>query len=300
MARPRLLVTGGSGQLGWELKRTLAPLGEVLTPGRDELDLQEAGSIRRCLQVRRPQWIINPAAYTAVDAAETATAAAMAINGVAPGILAEEAHRLGARLVHYSTDYVFDGQSTIAYRETDATAPASVYGRSKLEGERRILASGAHAWIFRTSWLYGARGRNFLLTILRLARRQPRLRVVADQIGSPTWVRFVAEATTAFVAAELRRPHVPTGLYHLTAHGRTSWRDFATHIIEGGHARGLCPATPVDAITTADYPTPARRPAWSVLDCGRLEQATGLRLPDWKAGLQLCLDELAAQVPPAS
>lgn len=290
--RPRILVTGRNGQLGWELSRTLAPLGTVISVDRSELDLRDAEALRSLIRRERPDWVINPAAYTAVDAAERNPEEAEAINATAPGIMAEECRARGANLIHYSTDYVFDGAGDRPYREADPPAPRSVYGRTKLEGERRILEAASRAWIFRTSWLYASRGRNFLRTMLRLAGQQPRLRVVADQTGSPTPARLVAEATAAFVSAELRRPATPPGLYHLTAAGSTSWHGFAEKIVEWGSERGLCPRVPIDALTTADYPTPARRPAWSVLDCGLLAERTGIALPDWQEGLRLCLDEL--------
>jgi dTDP-4-dehydrorhamnose reductase len=289
-----ILVTGHNGQLGWELRRALASIGEIHTIDRAELDLADAAAIRRAVRNLNPQWIVNAAAYTAVDAAEREIEAAMAVNATAPCVLAEEAAAIGARLIHYSTDYVFDGHGHLPYRESDTTGPLSVYGRSKLDGERQALAANPQTWVFRSSWLYAARGRNFLLTMLRLAREQPRLRVVADQIGSPTWVRLVAEATAAFITAQPQSP-TPSGVYHLTAQGSTSWHGFASRIIEWGAARGLCPAVPVDAIRTVDYPTAAQRPAWSVLDCGLLEQRAGIRLPHWEAGLRGCLDELVAE-----
>lgn len=293
--RPRILVTGRNGQLGWELCRSLASLGDVMAVDRGELDLRNAAAIRSLLRERRPHWIINPAAYTAVDAAERDAADAQAINATAPGVLAEEAVALGSRLIHYSTDYVFDGQGKAPYRETDAVAPGSVYGRTKLEGEQRIRATNAQGWIFRTSWLYASRGKNFLRTMLRLARQQPRLRVVADQFGAPTPARQVAEATAAFVAMEMRQGRTPPGLYHLTAQGNTSWHGFAMQIIEWGAERGLCPRVPVDPLTSAQYPTPAQRPAWSVLDCSLLEQFTGIAIPHWEAGLRHCLEELSRE-----
>ncbi len=294
-SRPRILVTGRNGQLGWELCRSLASLGDVIAVDRGELDLRDSAAIRSLLRQRHPHWIINPAAYTAVDAAERDAADAEAINATAPGVLAEEAVALGARLIHYSTDYVFDGRGKAPYRETDPVAPGCVYGRTKLEGEQRIRATNAQGWIFRTSWLYASRGKNFLRTMLRLARQQPQLRVVADQFGSPTPARQVAEATAAFVAMEMRQPRTPPGLYHLTAQGNTSWHGFATQIIERGAERGLCPRVPVDPLTSAQYPTPAQRPAWSVLDCSLLEQHTGIAIPHWEAGLRNCLEELSRE-----
>jgi dTDP-4-dehydrorhamnose reductase len=288
----RILVTGKDGQVGWELQRTLSPLGEVIAYGRAQLDLANADQLRECVRAVQPQWIVNAAAYTAVDRAEQEESLALAINGQAPGVLAEEAQRLDAGMIHFSTDYVFAGDKASPYVETDPTSPLSAYGRSKLEGERRIEAVGGRHWTFRTSWVYAARGKNFLLTMLKLANQRPRLRVVADQIGAPTWSRMIAEGVALFVMRQTARADSPSGIYHLTAGGQTSWHGFAEHIIRGGAERGLCPMVPVDAIATTDYPTPARRPANSVLGSGRLQQTLGLQLPHWQQSLSLCLDEL--------
>lgn len=291
----RILLTGKQGQVGWELCRTLAPLGQVSALGREQLDLADADSIRRAVRELRPQLIVNPAAYTAVDLAESDAETATAVNGAAPGILAEEAKRLGAGLIHYSTDYVFDGGQDGVYRETDATNPGNVYGRSKLAGEQAIQAVGAEHLILRTSWVYGLRGRNFLLTMLRLAREREELRVVADQIGAPTWSRMIAEAT-ALAAARWymgSRPQAGlSGVYHLTAGGSTSWHGFVEAIVRLAGEQETLAVQRITPITTADYPTPARRPANSRLDGGKLEQAFGLRLPDWQDSLAACLDAL--------
>ena len=290
--RPRMLITGCKGQVGWELNRSLAAIGDVIALDRNELDLGNADAIRSKIRELRPDWIFNAAAYTAVDAAEREQELARTINGIAPGVLAEEASLLGGRLIHFSTDYVFDGTATRPYRESDPVSPCSVYGSSKLQGEQRALQGNPHTWVFRTSWVYASRGRNFLLTMLRLARQQPRLRVVDDQIGSPTPARQIANAIAAFTAAELRHARVPSGVYHLTSPGQTSWHGFACRIVEWAAERGLCPPVPVDAITSAEYPTPARRPAWSVLDCGLIDELAGIALPQWEHGLHLCLEEL--------
>jgi dTDP-4-dehydrorhamnose reductase len=291
----RILLTGKQGQVGWELCRTLAPLGQVSALGREQLDLADADSIRRAVRELRPQLIVNPAAYTAVDLAESDAETATAVNGAAPGILAEEAKRLGAGLIHYSTDYVFDGGQDGVYRETDATNPGNVYGRSKLAGEQAIQAVGAEHLILRTSWVYGLRGRNFLLTMLRLAREREELRVVADQIGAPTWSRMIAEAT-ALAAARWymgSRPQAGlSGVYHLTAGGSTSWHGFVEAIVRLAGEQETLAVQRITPIATADYPTPARRPANSRLDGGKLEQAFGLRLPDWQDSLAACLDAL--------
>ncbi len=287
----RILVTGRDGQVGWELRRTLAPLGEVIAVGREQLDLADPQAVALLVRELRPQVIVNAAAYTAVDRAESEAALARSINALAPGAMAVEAARLGALLIHYSTDYVFDGRGDRPYRESDAVAPASVYGSSKEQGERLIRDSGARHLILRTAWVYGTRGKNFLLTMLRLAREKDRLRVVADQIGSPTWSRMIAETTAALVAKAAASDCRQT--VNVTSQGKTSWQGFAAAIVNGAAQRGLCPAVPVDAIGTADYPTPAQRPAYSVLSGETLRSDWGLALPAWDHALELCLDDLA-------
>ncbi|MBI4754056.1 MAG: dTDP-4-dehydrorhamnose reductase [Betaproteobacteria bacterium] len=288
----RILLTGAGGQVGRELRRCLAPLGELAAFDRAGLDLADAQRIRAVVSEMRPEVIVNAGAYTAVDQAESDAPAAQAINATAPGILAEEARRLGARLIHYSTDYVFDGAAPHPYRESNAPAPLGEYGRSKLAGEEAIRAVGADALILRTSWVYGAHGRNFLRTILRLARERDELRIVADQFGAPTWSRMIAQAT----ALLLVHPGRPTGMFHLTAAGETSWHGFATAIVDEARMLGLEPSFKVRSIvpiTTAEYPLPARRPANSRLNCDRLARQTGLRLPDWRTSLRLCMEDMA-------
>ncbi|MEO8101062.1 MAG: dTDP-4-dehydrorhamnose reductase [Betaproteobacteria bacterium] len=292
IGRPRVLITGGDGQLGWELARAFAPLGEVFAFDRAALDLLDADAIRaRCREVR-PSLILNAGAYTAVDKAEHEPEIAIRINGEAPGILAEEANRVGAPLIHYSTDYVFDGNAHAPYREDDATAPQSVYGHSKLAGEHAVITTAQQYLIFRTSWLYGNRRQNFMLTILRLARERETLRIVADQVGSPTWVRPVSDTTAACVTATPTALNIgiPSGIYHLSAAGQTSWHGFATAILENTTDPSRR-ATRVEAIATADYPTPARRPAYSVLSHDKLQSATGIAPLDWREHLAGCLAE---------
>jgi dTDP-4-dehydrorhamnose reductase len=291
----KLLVTGRDGQVGTELKRSLASLGEVTALSRAELDLADPAAIRAAVRAQRPDWIVNAGAYTAVDKAESEPALAQAVNGEAPAVLAEEAARLGARLIHYSTDYVFDGTAERPYREDDPTHPVSVYGRSKLVGEQAVMAAAGGHLVLRTSWVYAARGRNFLLTMLRLAKERPELRVVSDQYGAPTWCRDIAEATASLIRLQAGRG-IPAGpaLYHFSAGGLTTWHQFATRIVEEGARRGLCPLVPVRAIATSEFPTPARRPANSVLSNQRLAADYGLRLPDWEDGLLRCLDEVSA------
>ena len=279
----RILLTGRNGQVGWELERTLGPLGEVIAFDRAGLDLAKPDEIVARVREVKPDVIVNPAAYTAVDKAESEPDLAMAINGTAPGILAEEAKRLGALLVHYSTDYIFDGEKEGPHVETDAPNPLSVYGTSKLAGERAIAASGADHLIFRTSWVYASRGKNFLLTILRLAREKPELRVVADQYGAPTWARDIATATALVLGRRPAGADIPSGIYHLTAAGRTTWHGFARKIVEL-----VALSTPVVPITTADYPTAAKRPMNSVLDGTRLQQAFRIGLPVWGHSVELC------------
>jgi len=290
--RPRILLTGRDGQVGWELRRTLAPIADVTALARAELDLTDVDAVRAIVRTVKPNYIVNAAAYTAVDRAEQEETLAQAINGDAPGILADEAERLGASMLHFSTDYVFAGNKPDAYVEADVVGPLSAYGRTKLDGERRVLAAGARHAVFRTSWVYGARGKNFLLTMLRLANERPQLRVVVDQFGAPTWSRMIANGIAAYVQTVNSGAVEAGGLFHLTAGGATSWHGFAARIVEWGAQRGLCKAVPVEAIGTSDYPTPARRPQQSALANVRLNERFGIALPDWESSLALCLDEL--------
>jgi dTDP-4-dehydrorhamnose reductase len=301
----KILLTGATGQVGFELRRTLAPLGQVIALSSQQLNLVDADAIRRTVREIDPQLIVNAAAYTAVDKAETEVDLAMTVNSIAPGVLAEEAQRLGAGLVHYSTDYVFDGAKPDAYMETDTPNPTSAYGASKLAGERAIQSIGAPHLIFRTSWVYGARGRNFLLTILRLARERDNLRVVADQIGAPTWSRMIAEATALAITqwCPVSNHQAPlnelSGIYHLTNAGETSWHGFAQAILREYRALPVdmppLLATPmeVDAITTEQYPVPAKRPANSVLNNAKLRRVFRLQMPEWQDALPLVLEEAA-------
>jgi dTDP-4-dehydrorhamnose reductase len=293
----RILVAGRDGQVGWELQRALQPLGEVVAIDRDNCDLTQPAQLRQAVRAARPELIVNAAAFTAVDRAEDEPALARALNAEAPALLAEEARRLGAALVHYSTDYVFDGRKPQPYVEDDATGPLSVYGRTKLEGEQAVAAAGVPHLVLRTSWVYAARGHNFVRTMLRLARSRDELRVVDDQVGAPTWARTLAEATLAIVArCGGGRERIAEafaargGLYHLTARGETSWHGFAAEIfaLAADPQRRL---RALRAIPTSAYPTPAARPANSRLCCDRIEQAWSLRLPDWREALRLCLAE---------
>jgi len=280
--RPTILVTGARGQLGCELAAALAPCGRVVALDRAALDLERIGDIGAVLDACAPSLIVNAAAYTAVDRAESEPARASLVNAEAPRVLAAHARARGAVLIHYSTDYVFDGAARTPYDEDDAPAPQSVYGATKLAGEQAVLRSGAHALVFRTSWVYGLRGRNFLLTIRRLAAEREELRIVADQVGVPNWCRELARATARLAARGLPYLAARAGLYHMSASGATTWYDF-TRAIVGDVARPR-----VVPITTADYPTPARRPAYAVLSTARFERTFGFALPPWRQSLAEC------------
>ena len=288
----KILLIGKNGQVGWELRRTLAPLAEVVAVDYPEINFTDAPALRQLVAGMRPDVVVNAAAYTAVDKAEKETDLCRQINAVAPGILAEEARKLGALMVHYSTDYIFDGTKTSPYAETDTPNPLGAYGRSKLEGDQAVKASGADHLIFRLCWVYGARGQNFMLTMQRLAREREKLRVVGDQFGCPTWSRMIAEATALALKQVLAGADRSkfNGEYHLAAGGQSNWHEFASRIIEWmPEAERKCRA--VEKITTPEYPTPARRPAYSVLDCGKLQKTFGLRLPDWETSLRQVLDK---------
>lgn len=286
MAAPILLL-GSRGQVGFELRRTLAPLGPVIALGRADVDLAEPGALRAAVRVATPALIVNAAAYTAVDKAEGERDLAFRVNAQAPGVLAEEAARSGARLVHFSTDYVFDGAARRPYREDDPTGPLGAYGESKLAGEQAVRDATADHLILRTAWVYAARGRNFLLAMRRLAREREELRVVDDQRGAPTWARAIAEATALMLARG-----GPPGTYHLSAAGETTWHGFASAIVAHMADAGELPRpVAVTPITTADYPTPARRPAYSVLDGAKLAADYRITLPHWRDQFALCLEE---------
>ncbi len=288
---PRLLVIGKIGQVGWELRRTLAPLGSLVCVDYPEIDLTDADSIRKWVRDTQPDVVVNAAAYTAVDKAETETERCHKINGVAPGLLAEAAKAAGALVVHYSTDYVYDGTKSEPYVETDTPNPLSAYGRSKLAGDQAIIASGIGHLIFRLCWVYGARGQNFMLTIMRLAREREKLRIVNDQFGCPTWSRMIAE-TTALVLKQVLTSLEPgsfSGIYHLAASGHTTWHGFASAIVAQMPAEQK-KCKEVEPITTVDYPLPARRPAYSVLSCEKLKRIFSLQLPSWDESLLRVLE----------
>ncbi|WP_227815751.1 dTDP-4-dehydrorhamnose reductase [Nitrogeniibacter aestuarii] len=297
----KLLVTGGNGQVGWELARSLMPLGEVIALDRNACDLSKPDTIAGVVSAHQPDVIVNAAAYTAVDKAESEPELAHAINATAVGELAVAARQAGALLVHYSTDYVFDGTKAGAYLETDPTAPVNEYGRSKLAGERAIEESGCDALILRTTWVYAARGKNFVATMLRLFAEREALTVVADQYGAPTWARNIADATAHLVrwADERRGGAEPVfRRYNLCSAGRTSWHGFAEEIRAQARAQWPERAWAVKSISpipSSDYPVPAPRPANSSLDNFALHNETGITMPHWKVALAACLAEMANQ-----
>ncbi|MBU9438629.1 dTDP-4-dehydrorhamnose reductase [Burkholderia multivorans] len=290
--RKTILLTGISGQVGFELQRTLQGLGNVVALDRSRLDLSRLDQVRDVVRDLKPDLIVNPAAYTAVDQAETDVAMATRLNAEAPAVLAEEAKRIGAALIHYSTDYVFSGTKAGPYVEDDAVDPQNVYGRTKLDGERAIAASGCAHLIFRTSWVYGTRGKNFLLTMLRLGAERDELKVVADQIGAPTWSNTIATLTAHVVAQATCAPvrdewwHAHSGIYHLCAAGSTSWHGFAEAIFR---LADLPKKPTVMPIPASAYPTPAKRPANSQMSNAKLAKHFGLHAPHWEAALALCM-----------
>jgi dTDP-4-dehydrorhamnose reductase len=302
--KPAILLIGANGQLGRELNRTLPRVGDVTPLDRQRLELTKADEIRRAIRAHHPALIVNAAAYTAVDKAESEEALARAINAEAPAVMAEEAKKLGASLIHFSTDYVFDGSKTRPYVEDDSTDPQNVYGKTKLEGECAIQASGAAYLIFRTAWVYATQGRNFLLTILRLATEREELRIVRDQIGAPTLSTEIAAATASILAQTYDNERGSSsladvsGIYHMTAGGETSWCDFAKAILEEAAMTPVAPpwfaaatnnlpliARRVMPISTSEYPTAARRPAYSVLSNSRLAHTFSVQLPEWREQL---------------
>ena len=293
----RILLLGKNGQVGWELQRSLAPLGEMIALDRHLVDgfsgdLSNLESLRATIRQVKPDVIVNAAAYTAVDKAESETELADLVNGLASGVMAQEAAALGAWLVHYSTDYVFSGQGVTPWQETDAVAPVNHYGASKLAGEQAIIVAGCKHLIFRTSWVYGARGNNFAKTMLRLAKDRETLSVIADQIGAPTGADLIADVTALALQQVLERPEL-AGLYHLAAAGEVSWHGYASHVLDFAKAQGEeLAVTMVNPIETTAYPTPARRPLNSRLDTQKLRKNFFLHLPDWQSGVTRMLREV--------
>jgi len=294
MSSPSILIIGKIGQVGWELRRTLAPLGNITSVDYPDIDLTDGMSIVRWVRETRPGVIVNAAAYTAVDKAESEFDKCNQINGVAPGILAEEAKKLSALLVHYSTDYVYDGAKTTPYTEVEPPNPLGAYGRTKLAGDQAVLQVDGNHLIFRLCWVYGARGQNFMLTMMRLAREREKLRVVRDQFGCPTWSRMIAETTALALkqAVTSQDSSRLKGVYHLAASGQTSWHGFAQAIVGQMPAEGK-KCQQIEPITTAEYPLPAKRPPYSVLSCDKLEKTFGLRLPNWEESLKQVMESVS-------
>ncbi|OXS20686.1 dTDP-4-dehydrorhamnose reductase [Pseudomonas fluorescens] len=284
----KILITGQHGQVSQALQQRLPPLGQLIVLGREQLDLTNVDQIRQQVRAHRPGLIINAAAHTAVDQAESEPEVAFAINAIAPGILAEEAKALGAPLIHYSTDYVFDGSKPAPYTEADTPNPLGVYGQSKLAGEQAIAAVGGEHLILRTSWVYSNHGKNFLLTMQRLLQEKPQMRIVADQIGAPTWAGTIADSTRALIEHWQAGAAGAWGVYHLTAQGETSWFGFAQAIGEHLRATGKACAE-LEAIPSSAYPTPAKRPLNSRLDCSRLQQQWHVAQQHWLDALRECL-----------
>jgi len=297
----KILLLGKGGQVGWELQRALAPLGELTaldfdTPGPLKADFSKPETLADTVRAVNPDVIVNAAAHTAVDKAESEPELARAINATGPGVLAREAASLGATLVHYSTDYVFDGSGNAPRREDAPTGPLSVYGRTKLEAEELIRGSGCRHLILRTSWVYAARGGNFARTMLRLAGERERLTVIDDQIGAPTGADLLADVTVHALRATLADPRL-AGTYHAVAAGETSWHGYASFVIEWARARGqtikVAPQA-IEPVPTTAFPTPAKRPLNSRLSCDKLNHAFGLRLPVWQTGVERMLTEILA------
>ena len=293
----KILLFGKNGQVGWELNRSLQPLGEVIAFDREDADFSSPESLRQIVQNIKPNLIVNAVAYTAVDKAEEEEELALKINGVAPGVLAEEALKLDALLIHYSTDYVFDGTKTTPYVETDTPNPVNAYGRTKLAGEIAVQSSGCDYLILRTSWVYASRANNFMLTMLKLAQEREELSIVADQIGAPTTARLIAD-TTILCLQQVMKERITdvfsSDLYHLTASGNTSWYGFTKEIVNLASQRPELQLTIKDIkkIPTSDYPTPAVRPMNSQLELTKLESVFTLKMPNWKQSLAICIEEI--------
>jgi dTDP-4-dehydrorhamnose reductase len=303
---PRIVITGTTGQVGWQLQRTLAPLGEIIACTRSQVDFAKPQEAARFVRDQKPDIVVNAAAYTAVDRAESEPERAHVVNADTPARIAQDLAHTSGLLIHYSTDYVFDGNKPGPYTESDPTGPLNAYGHTKLAGELAIAASGCAHIILRTTWVYDIRGKNFLRTVLRLAREREELAMVADQHGAPTWARAIAEATAQIVARSMQGRSASgwrdTGTFHLTAAGQTTWAGFAEQILEEYEALAEWPAdtgewgAPLVAkrvvpITTEQFPTPARRPCNSVLDNSKLQSTFGLALPDWRDQLRLALQD---------
>jgi len=295
----KILLLGGNGQVGWELRRSLAPLGAIVAPARDSADrvvgdLTRLDALAETVRSLSPDVIVNAAAYTAVDRAESEPDFARTVNALAPAVLSREAAALGAWLVHFSTDYVFDGSGETAWTEDDTTGPLNVYGRTKLEGEELIRAGGCRHLILRTSWVYAARGNNFARTMLRLAQERTALSVVDDQFGAPTGAELLADATGYAIRTAMQRPDV-SGTYHVVAGGETTWHGYARHVISRARTIGqpiIAPDEAIRAVPASAFPSPAQRPLNSRLATGKFQHTFGLELPDWRVGVDRMLDEV--------
>jgi dTDP-4-dehydrorhamnose reductase len=288
----KILLTGKNGQVGWELNYSLSKFATVFAMGRDQMDLSRPETLSSIIREIRPDIIINAAAYTAVDKAEAEPELAMTVNGVAPGVIAEEAQKIGAGLIHYSTDYVFDGKAASPYKEEDPTNPLSIYGKSKLAGEQAIMRAGIPHIIIRTGWVYSLRGSNFLLTMQKLAQARNQIKVVDDQIGGPTWSKTIAEGTVRIIEPSLKGDSIKSsifshsGVFHMTCGGKTSWFGFANKVLK---LSNLSEGAEVIPIPTIEYPTPAIRPKYSLLSNRKSQQAFHLEMPQWQEALRECL-----------
>ncbi len=291
----KILLLGKNGQVGWELARTLLPLGEVIALDRQQIDFVNLEALRQTIQTIRPDVIVNAVAYTAVDKAESDQESAFLCNAKAVDAIAQEAKKIGALLIHYSTDYIFDGAKNVPYLEDDVVNPLNVYGESKLAGENAIITSGADYLILRTTWVFAARGQNFLKSILRLAAERDTLNIVADQIGAPTWARVIAQ-TTAHIIKQVQQERAArkfvSGVFHLTSAGDTSWHGFAQKIVEFASPHCQLKTHVISPIPTSQYPTPAKRPLNSRLCTDKLTQRFGIVMPTWETSLKLCMEEL--------
>ncbi len=292
----KILLIGKNGQVGWQLERALAPLGEVMATDKNVIDMAKHNSIISTIQNIKPDLIVNASAYTAVDKAESDADTAMSINASALSVIATEAKKINAVVIHYSTDYVFDGAKNKPYTENDTTNPMGIYGKSKLEGEKMLAEAGVPYLIFRTSWVYDTRGKNFLLTMLRLAQEREEMRVVNDQTGSPTWAKMIAMATSQIISQGSKDIQgfiqENKGIYHMTSAGETTWYNFAKNIIENAAGQKNFKVKSIIPITTNEYPTPAKRPQYSVMDNSKLKNTFNISIPSWEKGLKLVLEEL--------
>jgi len=293
----KIFLTGAYGQVGWELNRALLPHGVIHACDKDTLDLLDEDAIRKTVREFKPSVIMNTAAYTAVDKAESDRGLCRKLNVSVPEILAQEAEKLGAWMVHYSTDYVFNGKNDRPWREDDEPDPVNFYGLTKLEGDRAVAENASKHLIFRTSWVYASRGSNFLLTMLRLFAEKKELRIVNDQIGAPTWARYIAQSTVMALMSAIEADDAGlSGVYNLVASGTVTWYDFACAIKECAGGNQQFPALNLKPIPSAEYPTPAARPEWSVLSLEKIQSVFGIHTASWQDAMKLCIDEVKEKV----